>query len=147
MKITEALLAEHMVFHNLFDRVELMTPQFETLAEARACASLVAAMLHDHSVVEDELLMHPLEHCLSQLGQTENFHHEHEAIERSLAAARSTRRLAAAQKELLKAVHFARQHFDKEERIIFPLADKQLSARTQSALRQRWEARRKAAAG
>lgn len=146
MKITEALLAEHLVFHNLFDRVELMVPGFATLAEARTCAALMAAMLKDHSIVEDELLMHPLEHCLSQLGQTDNFHHEHEAIEHSLAAAQATRRLASAKKELLKAVHGARQHFDKEERIIFPLAERQLNAKTQAALSQRWEERRKKAA-
>ena len=146
MKITETLLAEHMVFHNLFDRVELMTPNFATLAEVRACAALMAAMLHDHSEVEDELLMHPLEHCLSQLGQTDNFHHEHETIEQALAAAQAARRLAPAKKELLRAVQFARQHFDKEERVIFPLADRQLNARTQATLSRRWEERRKAAA-
>ena len=146
MKITEALLAEHMVFHNLFDRVEWLASRLSTLAEVRVCASLMAAMLHDHSVMEDELLMHPLEHCLSQLGQADNIHHEHDAIEAQLAAAESARQLKSARAALLQAVQLARQHFDKEERVIFPLADRQFNATTQTALRKRWEQRRKTAA-
>ena len=33
MKITEALLAEHLVFHNLFDHIEAAAPGLKTLAE------------------------------------------------------------------------------------------------------------------
>ncbi|MFT5490368.1 MAG: hypothetical protein ACI8V5_000715, partial [Limisphaerales bacterium] len=31
MKITEALLAEHVVFHNLFDHLEKALPKAETV--------------------------------------------------------------------------------------------------------------------
>ena len=32
MKITDALFAEHMVFHNMFDHIETTVPKLKTLA-------------------------------------------------------------------------------------------------------------------
>ena len=61
MKITDALLAEHVVFHALFDHIERATPQLKTLGEVRALAELLEGMLVQHSKSEDELLMHYLE--------------------------------------------------------------------------------------
>jgi len=81
MKITEALLAEHVVFHNLFDYLERTTPRLRTLAEVRALAGLLDAMLHAHGQVEDKLVMEPLDHCLDQFGQNEVIHAEHDHIE------------------------------------------------------------------
>jgi hemerythrin-like domain-containing protein len=144
MRITDALLAEHMVFHSLFDRLEAQTPGLRTLGEVRALVDLIAAVMEAHGRVEDDLLMAPLDHCLSQIGQTDKIHDEHEAIDASLRSARNARRLDRAKRDLLRAVQLARQHFDREERLIFPLAEKQLSARTQAALGKRWEERRKA---
>mgnify|MGYP003349324693 CR=1 FL=1 len=63
MKITEALLAEHVVFHNLFDYVERATPKLRTLAEVRVLADLLDAMLESHGQIEDKLVMEPLDHC------------------------------------------------------------------------------------
>ncbi len=142
MKITEALLAEHVVFHNLFDYLERTAPHFKTLAEVRALSSLLEAMLRVHSRVEDELLIDPLEPSFSQMGQAENFHGEHEQIEADLACIRTTRRLTDARRLLLKAVLLSRKHFDKEERIVFPIAERQLSSKSLLLLGKRWEDRR-----
>jgi hypothetical protein len=38
MKITEALFAEHLVFHNMFDHIEAATPKLKTLAEVKSLA-------------------------------------------------------------------------------------------------------------
>ena len=38
MKITEALLAEHIVFHNIFDYIERVLPDVKTLAEVKSLA-------------------------------------------------------------------------------------------------------------
>jgi hypothetical protein len=35
MKITEILMAEHAVFHNLFDHIEATVPKSKTLAEVK----------------------------------------------------------------------------------------------------------------
>jgi len=39
---------------------------------------------------------------------------------------------------LLAAVAYSRKHFDKEERIVFPLAERVLNSRTLTALGQTW---------
>src|ERR1051325_7888351 len=84
MKITEALFAEHQVFHNLFDHIERTAPRLKTLAEIKSLAALMESVLDAHSRTEDELFIGPLEHCFEQLGHRETFHAEHEEIAHSL---------------------------------------------------------------
>ena len=142
MKITEALLAEHVVFHNLFDYVERTLPKLGTLAEVRAVSSLLETMMRIHSNVEDHLLIDPLDSAFSQMGQAENFHQEHQQIEQDLASVQDLRRMPEAKRRLLRAVVQSRKHFDKEERIVFPMAEKQLSAKSLVVLGKRWEEQR-----
>jgi hemerythrin-like domain-containing protein len=144
MRITEALLAEHVVFHTLFDYLERTVPRLKSLSEIRALAQLLEAMLAQHSQVEDALLIEPLEPSFCQLGHDENFHAEHTVIEEHLQQIRHAKRVAPAQKLLLSAVVASRKHFDKEERLVFPLAEKQLSLRSQEALGKRWAKQRQA---
>jgi hemerythrin-like domain-containing protein len=144
MKITEALLAEHVVFHNLFDHLEATLPRLKTLAEVRVVAHLLESMLAGHSRVEDRLILDPLEHCIEQLGQQESFRKEHEEIDENLRLIRRSRDLKSARRQLLAAVVFSRKHFDKEERLVFPLAEKLLKTQTQNELGDAWIRQRKA---
>jgi len=84
MKITDALFAEHLVFHSLFDYLEQKAPRLKTLAEIKSVAAMLEAMLHAHSHTEDTLFIEPLEHCFEQIGQRETFHAEHDEIEGNL---------------------------------------------------------------
>jgi hemerythrin-like domain-containing protein len=86
--------------------------------------------------------MEPLEHCFDQMGQKETFHDEHELIDAELAKVRQAREVKAAKKILLGAVTASRKHFDKEERIVFPLAERILKAKTLSELGETWLKRR-----
>jgi hemerythrin-like domain-containing protein len=142
MKITEALLAEHVVFHNLFDYVERILPNLKTVGEVRMVSSLLETMLLIHTKVEDHLLIAPLESTFSQMGQDETFHEEHEEIERDLQSVGATARVSEAKQRLLKAVVLCRKHFDKEERIVFPMAERQLSPKSLLVLGKRWEEQR-----
>ena len=144
MKITEALLAEHVVFHSLFDHLEATLPRLKTLAEVKALAELLAVLLEAHSRVEDVLIVEPLEHCLEQLGQRETMRHEHQEIDGSLARVSQSRSLKEARRLLLEAVLFSRSHFDQEERLIFPMAEKLLKGKTLTALGESWAEKRKA---
>lgn len=144
MKITEALIAEHVVFHSLFDHVERAAPRLKTLAEVKALANLLEALLVRHSRTEDELLIEPLEHCIEQVGQAESFHHEHEEIDASLGRIKNARSVAAGRQLLLDTVAGSRIHFDKEERILFPLAEKVLKSKTLNELGERWSKQREA---
>ena len=138
MKITDALRAEHIVFHNLFDHIEKRVPTLKNLHAVQAVTAVLEGVLEDHGKVEDELLMDPLEASLGHIGQLENFHDEHEAIDLALRNIRSCRNLKKGKALLLVAVRLSRQHFDKEERVVFPLIEKQLKAKTLAALGARW---------
>ena len=138
MKITDVLRAEHAVFHNLFDHIEMTVPRLRTLAEVKALALVVQKLHEPHARTEDDLFMEPLEHCFDQIGQQETFHEEHRQIEEALAAARRAKTVKDAKRILLGAIATSREHFDKEERIVFPLAERVLKAKTLSELGQAW---------
>jgi hemerythrin-like domain-containing protein len=145
MKITDILRAEHTVFHHLFDHIESTIPKLTTVGEVKSLATLVDKVMAPHSHTEDELFIEPLEHCFEQMGQRETFHHEHELIEQTLAKVHQARRLVAAKKLLLGAIVASRKHFDKEERIVFPMAERILKAKTLTDLGSEWMKRREAA--
>lgn len=145
MKITDILRAEHTVFHNLFDHIESTVPRLRTLAEVKSLAVLVDKVMAPHSKTEDDLFIEPLEYCFEQIGQNETFHQEHEEIEESLARVNKARTLSEAKKLLLRVIAISRKHFDKEERIVFPLAERVLKAGTLTSLASEWMKRREAA--
>ncbi|HZR20068.1 MAG TPA: hypothetical protein VFE51_22485 [Verrucomicrobiae bacterium] len=138
MKITEALFAEHLVFHSMFDQIEAKTLELRTLAEVKAMAALMGAMLKSHSDVEDELFLGPLEHCFEQIGQRDSFLEEHQEVNDGLRIIQSATRIKDAQRLLLKAVAHCRKHFDREERLVFPLAERVLKEATLIELGQSW---------
>jgi hemerythrin-like domain-containing protein len=138
MKITEALFAEHLVFHNMFDHIEATVPKLKTLAEVKSLAALMESLLKAHSDTEDDLFIGPLEHCFEQIGQRDAFLEEHQEIDDSLRNLRQAKQLKQARQLLLAAVAYSRRHFDKEERIVFPMAERVLNGRTLKALGQTW---------
>jgi hypothetical protein len=138
MKITEALQAEHHVFHNLFDHIEKAAPKLKTVAEVKTLAALTEAMLAAHSRTEDELFITPLEPSFEQIGHCDTFHHEHNLIEQNLALIHRTRQLKQARHLLLTTILLCRSHFDKEERIVFPMAERLLKGKTLQELGQTW---------
>lgn len=142
MKITDILRAEHAVFHNLFDHIESVAPKLKTLAEVKALAAVVDKVHQPHSKTEDDLFIEPLEPYFDQMGQRETFHDEHEHIEAALVNVQKARTLKDAKKRLLGAIAASRKHFDKEERIVFPLAERILKAKTLSELGDEWLNRR-----
>jgi len=138
MKITEALFAEHLVFHNMFDHIEATVPKLKTLAEVKSLAALMESVLKAHSDTEDELFIGPLEHCFEQIGQRDAFLEEHQEIDDSLRTLRQAKQLKQARQLLLAAVAYSRRHFDKEDRIVFPMAERVLNGKTLKALGQAW---------
>jgi hemerythrin-like domain-containing protein len=138
MKITEALLAEHLVFHNMFDHIEATAAKLKTVAEVKALAAIMESLLKSHSDTEDELFIGPLEHCFEQIGQRDAFLEEHQEIDASLRNLQQTKQLKKARQLLLAAVAYSRKHFDKEERIVFPMAERVLKGKTLTALGQSW---------
>ena len=145
MKITQVLMTEHAVFHNLFDHIEAAVPRLKTPGEVKLLATLVDKVMAPHSKTEDDLFIEPLEHCFEQIGQNETFHAEHRRIEETLAKVQKARTLKDAKSILLKAIAASREHFDKEERIVFPMAERVLKAQTLTELGRQWMKKREEA--
>ncbi len=146
MKITEALFAEHLVFHNMFDHIEAASPKLRTVAEVKALGALLESLLKAHSDTEDELFIGPLEHCFEQIGQRDSFHEEHVEIDENLKLVQEAKLLRNAQDLLLAAVTYSRRHFDREERVVFPMAERVLKEKTLMDLGQTWMDQRTRAA-
>ena len=144
MKITEALLAEHVVFHNIFDYIECVLPDIKTLAEVKSLAELMESLLLAHGKAEEDLVFAPLDHCLEQIGQRDTFYEEHHEIDSSLLKVKVAKRLDEARLLLSIAVLASRKHFDHEERIVFPLAEKAMKRETLTALGKTWMKQRQA---
>lgn len=138
VKITDALIAEHVVFHTLFDTTETLLAEDRSLAEIRAVARLLADLLDRHSVAEHDLLLPSIDPYLEHLGQMKNFHKEDDVIVETLQRVSSSENLDEAKKLLKRAVQFSREHFDKEERIVFPLAEKNLKLESLERLGEEW---------
>ena len=141
MKITEALLAEHVVCHQVFDHLESSLDSLRTVAELRAVARMLQSLLDHHSAIE------PLEHCIDNLGHRETFHQEHEEIDDNLRRVQEVEDPDKVRRLLQAAVLLCREHFDKEERLVFPLAEQSLSERTLEELGRRWQEQRHARIG
>ena len=144
MKITEALLAEHVVFHNIFDHIEQVLPKLKTLVEVKGWAGLMEGLLLAHGKAEEDLVFAPLNHYLEQLGQSDSFEHEHREIDNSLLRVKTAKRLPEARQLLLQAVTASRKHFDREERFVFPLAEKVMKDETLAELGKTWMKQRDA---
>jgi hemerythrin-like domain-containing protein len=143
MKITEALFAEHLVFHNLFDHIEKQLPKYKTLAELKAVVALMDTALQAHSKTEDDLFIGPLEPAFEEIGQRETFHEEHDEIDELLSEVMKAKDLKKARALLHALVILSRNHFDKEERIVFPMAERVLKSKTLHDLGQTWMDQRK----
>lgn len=143
MKITDALLGEHRVFYAQFGHLEESLPSLGTREEVQRVAALLAAGLETHAHVEDELLFAALEPYLgSAAGPLLVMRHEHAEIEGALARVGQAEDLAVARDLLGQAVHVAREHFAKEEHVLFPMATQFLGDARLSELGVAWAARR-----
>jgi len=143
MKITDALQAEHFVFHNLFDYLDQVVPTAQNLVEIKALAALLESVHEAHSRVEDQLIIEPLMHCLDNIAQAENFEAEHKEIDESLRNVEKAQTIEEARLQLLRTVHWCRKHFDREERIIFPLAEQWLKDQNLTDLGKAWKKQRR----
>lgn len=140
--IVDFLLGEHAVFYAQFDRVESTLGAGEDLATLHAQASMIAAALVSHAQLEDELLFVPLERVPGASAPLGVMRDEHARIEDALARAQKAHSAAEAADHLRDAVSLAREHFHKEEVILFPLARSALRHEHLAAAAGVWATRR-----
>ncbi|HZD57759.1 MAG TPA: hemerythrin domain-containing protein [Anaerolineales bacterium] len=143
MKITEALLGEHGVLYAQFDHLEQAVPRADSLAWLKAQGALLKAAVETHAQIEEELLFKTLEPHLGGGGPLAVMRMEHSEIEGGLSTLPDAEDVETAGHLLLRVVQVARQHFAKEEQVLFPMAEQVLGPERLADLGEQWAEWRK----
>ena len=143
MKITDALLGEHGVIHQVFARAEEALGRARHVDEARAIIGFVDDVLRSHAKVEDDLLFPALETAIGAIGPMAVMRMEHQEIEEALDDAAGAEDLEDAIVAVTRAIEVARPHFHKEEIVLFRLAVEAIPAAELERLGRLWGERRK----
>lgn len=156
IQVTHAFLGEHAIFYALFDRLRTLVPKTDSVERIHDHASLLEAALLTHAELEERLLLHPLETDLTgpvQVMRAEHAHIEaelrtilsdqHREIGQAFTKLRTAVALPEARMQLLAVLDFARDHFAKEERILFPMSHAILGADRLRQLGAEWASQRR----
>ena len=138
MKITEALVAEHTIFLNVFDQIERVLPSLTTPMEVVTMARIIEGLLENHAQTETHLAYSALDHVLEHNGELKRMHQDHHEIDARLREVHTAGTVAQARRLLKTAITASREHFHAEERSVFPLLEKMLQAETLTELGQNW---------
>jgi hemerythrin-like domain-containing protein len=143
MKITDALLGEHGVLYAMFDRLETLAPGTGDAPAVRAMAALLAAALTPHAEIENDLLFAAMEAAPDAArGPILAMREEHDAIEETIAEAADAANAARGSALLRDTIALARDHFAREEHLLFPLAAQLLGDAVLEELGAEWALRR-----
>jgi hemerythrin-like domain-containing protein len=135
--ITNFLTTEHVVFCELFDGIDRLLPDVRTAAEVRLLSRLVEGVLSRHAEVEQNLAFAALDHALAEKGELDHLYQDHEEIDACLHHATLAVELVEAVRFLRAGLKSSREHFDREEKMIFPLFEKLLDSAALEALGDR----------
>ncbi len=127
MRITDALYGEHGALYLLMTAVEGAATDSD-LAFLQSSARLFESAILAHAHLEDDGLFAALEKKMPGGGPVTAMRAEHEEIEGELARVASTRQAPEARAHLEAAIAAARSHFQKEEVVLFPMAEQLLAA-------------------
>ena len=139
--VTDALVGEHGVIYPLLDR--LASGSFTTVDEARAAAALLAAGLATHAQIEDDLVFVALEQHLGPNGGPIGvMRAEHAEVEGTLERLTEAEDVEEARSLAAHLAAVAREHFAKEEQVLFPMAEQLLGPEELRSLGEQWLAKR-----
>jgi len=122
--ITNFLATEHAVFCELFDEIDRLLPEVQTVAEVRLLSRLVEGVLSRHADVEQNLAYAALDHALAEKGELNQLYQDHEEIDACLHHATLAAEFVEAVRFLQAGLKASREHFRWEEEAIFPLFEK-----------------------
>ena len=136
--ITKILIMEHTVFCDVFDQIERILAGTKSADEVKALASVVEGLLVSHAETETNLAYSALDHALADKGSLDRLHQDHHEIDDQFQRIHRTTNPAEAQRLLKKALLATREHFHREEKIIFPVLEKTLQPDTLRSLGGKW---------
>ncbi len=138
MKLTDALLGEHAVLHDLFGHVRETAAKSGDIGEIRSAVAVLERLLVTHARLEESLLFSQLDSHLGQMGPLAVMRAEHRGIDDLLAAAGSAPDIAALKATVNELLDLAQGHFRKEEGVLFGMAEQFLGEAVLSELGDQW---------
>jgi hemerythrin-like domain-containing protein len=143
MKLTDALIGEHGLFYALFDQIEAVVAAATSVAQLQETTLVLRTAILSHSELEDELLIPILEPHMGTEGPLAVMRAEHDEIKSALQQLEEARNLEDGVDCVARVLSLLRDHFQKEEEILFSVARQVLDDETQIRLGKAWaEARR-----
>ncbi len=143
MKITDALLGEHAVIYDLFEYVRETAKNSDDIEEIIAIVSVLERLILSHAQIEEELLFPRLESHLGQMGPLGVMRSEHQGIEDLLIVAKQETDVGDLKSVIGQFLELADGHFQKEEGVLFGIAQQVLDEAILTELGDEWAARRK----
>ncbi len=125
MRITDALYGEHGALYLLMTASESAATDSD-LAALQSSARLFESVILAHAHLEDDGLFAALEEKMPGGGPVTAMRAEHQEIEGELAQVARSRGAQEARGHLEAAIAAARSHFQKEEVVLFPMAEQLL---------------------
>lgn len=142
MKITDAMLGEHGVLNAQISALRAKVLPSGDIDELRRAVAALEASLASHARLEEELLFPALAPHLGQAGPLEVMRREHESIDNLMQVAGSGTDPDTVRTALSALLDLAHVHFQKEEQVLFPMAQDLLDDANLTALGDEWAARR-----
>ncbi len=139
MKLTDALLGEHGTFYVLFSQIEEIAAMEGPLAQIRGATMVLGAMVDSHAAIEEKLLFSALEpHLGTNDGPLAVMRAEHEKMACLLEQIEDTDDTDRVILWIEEALSAARSHFQREERVLFPMAQHLLGDEELTRLGRAW---------
>lgn len=126
----------------MLDHVEQELAGLEVLTDVQRLTRALAAALISHARVEDEMLFPALETHLGPEGLLAVMREEHEGIDAAIKEIATAGTCEAAAERLRYALQVTREHFAKEERVLFHMATELMSEQDLEKLGSNWAAAR-----
>ena len=142
MRIIEALIGEHGALGAMLDHLQQAVPIVGGMWELRAQVSLLRSVLISQMTIEEELLFSSLEHAIGRDGPLAALRMERDKIEDALSWAPQVESLDEAKRLVVETVNLARQNFQREEQVLFRLAEEKLHPDLLEKLGREWAERR-----
>jgi hemerythrin-like domain-containing protein len=137
--ITQALVFEHVVFREVFNRIEQVLGGTQSAAEVKLLASVVEGLLDGHGATETNLAYAALDHALADRGTLDRLHQDHQEIDDRFERLRHVAEAAEARRLFKEALAVTRAHFRREEEMVFPVLERTLQPDTLAQLGRRWK--------
>lgn len=137
MRITDALYGEHGSLYMMMNAIEARLASAD-LAMLQISAALFETAILAHAHFENEPLFAALDRLMPAGGPVAAMRAEHGEIEGELARVATSRDAGEARVHLQGAIAEARSHFQKEELVLFPMAEQLLGSDTLEEMGAAW---------